>query len=70
MILNTWSIFAGKFSQVEGYNGYSSETEIPNVLLRCSGTIPVNTIVYSLNLDNSYKLIFYFECIFSVVLLI
>lgn len=27
--------FAGKFSQVEGYNGYHSKSEIPNVLPRC-----------------------------------
>lgn len=39
MILNTWSISAGNFSQIEGYNGYSSKSEIPNVLSRCSALV-------------------------------
>ena len=34
MILNILSIFAGKVSQVEGYNVYNSKTEIPDILLR------------------------------------
>ena len=36
MILNIWSIFAGKVSQVEGYNVYNSKTEIPDIFLRSS----------------------------------
>lgn len=60
MILNTWSISAGNFSQIEGYNGYSSKSEIPNVLSRCSALflLALSLLFYTSKVHRSWNISF------------